>query len=621
MCVADCSDAWEDVATTARDTYPPTVAALVVARYARHLALIPQPQSSIARWREAIERACVEQLNDDAADWLYSLRGVRIQGGLIDDNINDLHRHAQALRAAGRGTLLPESYRARERALEHLRNKEWPDALEALRRYAWRATIGADWAGEIEAHELLGDLFMQTGRGHEAIGHYVIAGNKEKLDALASELPDEPFRLPIELLTPRPWEREAAFSFAAACADLMVDDAAREWCNAAFSEIAENPQAAPSYAPNPWLAGFKAFGQLAQVSTEEQAGRFLRIGVELVPRQPNTYRFTDEAHVHGLIGIARAHPRLCAAAVDQLVQALLVDQRMADLALRHGGDLLRGKPAGVAGAIDDAAAASNLHAGMALIVAEADTTRVMALARQRLDAAVAPRIHEPGVRTFGTSLGQTALFMTVLPQEDRVRFARGMLDFANDREESAHNRYQALIALRNIARDLPDNVRNELFEQALPFAEGMREPADDEILPNAADPLSRYRFSLGDASLAPAGLIAIAAPGPLGGADSLCPGQRGGPIARCLRANGERCRGRPGVIAARQHNATAGSPRRASEPLAPCASRGGLGRTGGSTLGDWGGARKGSVYSRTRVFGEKPAGRGASRRRTSHPYR
>jgi hypothetical protein len=86
-----------------------------------------------------------------------------------------------------------------------------------------------------------------------------------------------------------------------------------------------------------------------------------------------------------------------------------------------------------------------------------------------------------------------------------------MLDFANDREESAHNRYQALIALRNIARDLPDNVRNELFEEALPFVEGMREPADDELLPNAADPLSRFRFSLGDASLASAGLMASAA--------------------------------------------------------------------------------------------------------------
>jgi hypothetical protein len=165
----------------------------------------------------------------------------------------------------------------------------------------------------------------------------------------------------------------------------------------------------------------------------------------------------------------------------------------------------------VTDAVGEAAAGGNLYAGLALIVAGADTTQVMALARQRLDAAVAPRIHQPGVRTFGTGLAQTALLVSVLPEDDRVRFARGMLDFANDGQESAPNRYQALIALHDIARDLPDRVRHELFGQTLPFVQGMREQADDELLPKAADPLSRFRFSLGEASLTSAGLMAIAA--------------------------------------------------------------------------------------------------------------
>ncbi len=144
MCVADCGDGWAELVATARDTYPPKVTALVMARYdARHLALVPQPESSVARWRDAIEHACVEGLNDDAADWLYALRGVRIQNGLIGSDINDLHRHAQALRGAGYGTLLPEPYRARERALAYLRDEKWPNALEALRRYLWRSVIGA----------------------------------------------------------------------------------------------------------------------------------------------------------------------------------------------------------------------------------------------------------------------------------------------------------------------------------------------------------------------------------------------------------------------------------------------------------------------------------------------
>jgi hypothetical protein len=77
MCVADSCGGWDELAATARDTYPPAVTALVLARSARHLALVPQPQPSVARWRDAVERACVEGLNDDAADWLYALRAVR----------------------------------------------------------------------------------------------------------------------------------------------------------------------------------------------------------------------------------------------------------------------------------------------------------------------------------------------------------------------------------------------------------------------------------------------------------------------------------------------------------------------------------------------------------------
>jgi hypothetical protein len=512
MCRAECIGGWDELAATARDDYPPVVTALVLARHARHLALVPQPQPSVARWRDAIERACVEGLNDDAADWLYALRTVRLQNGLMGADIDDLHRHAQALRAAGSGTLLPEPYRARERALANLRDKQWPDALETVRRYLWRSVVGADWCGELEAHELLGDLFAQTGRGHDAIRHYVIAGEGVKLKELADAALDEPVRLPGDLLTPRPGERAAAFSFTAAIADLIVDEDARYWCSAAFREVTDHPQPAPLGAPNPMLAAFKAFGQLAAVSTVEQARQFLEIGRELVPRQPNTYHFTDEDHVHALIGIASAHPDLRAEAVDQLLQGLLVDQRMAELLLRHGRDLLRDDSARTIAAVEEAAAGGSLYAALALVAAEADTRQAEPLARQWLEAALVPRVHQPGVQLFGTGLVQTAALVTALPEDDRARFARGMLDFANDHEEVPQNRREALVALRGIARRVPDHVRDELFEQILPYVEGRHDSAErDASFPATADPLQRFKLSLGDASLAPTALMAAAA--------------------------------------------------------------------------------------------------------------
>lgn len=510
MCMADSTGGWDELASTARETYPPVVAALVLARSARHLALVPQALPSIARWRDAIAAACVEGLNDDAADWLYALRDVRVQHELIDGDLNDLHRHAQALRAAGSGMVIPERHRARERALAYLRDEKWPDALEALRRYLWRSTIGADWSGELGAHQLLGDLFVRTGRVERGISHYVTAGEHKKLIALGNSLPDAALRLPIALLTARPWERTAAFSFAAASGDLIVDTDAKDWCSAAFRVISQ-PQPASMFAPNPWLAAFKGFGQLALVSTEDQARQFLEFGAEWIPRSPNTYRHTDEDQIHALIGIARAHRALRGEAIDELLRALVADQQMAVAVLRHGQHLLRADPVRTSAVVGEAAAEGNLHAAIALVVAEDDMAGALQTARDRVEAALAPREHEAGVHKFGTILIETAALTRALPEEDRVRFAHGMIEFGRDVRETKVNREEALAALRTVAGWLPDRDRDELFEFALPFAEGRHESDAVPLLQGGDDPLGRFRFSFGETALWPSGLMAAAA--------------------------------------------------------------------------------------------------------------
>ena len=105
-------------------------------------------------------------------------------------------------------------------------------------------------------------------------------------------------------------------------------------------EIVDHPQPAPMGSPNPWLAGFNAFGSLAEVCSVDEAKTFLEVGRGLVPREAGRYNFTDEAHVGALIGIGRAHVELRATVVGQMVDALLVDQRMAERVL-CAGDLLR----------------------------------------------------------------------------------------------------------------------------------------------------------------------------------------------------------------------------------------------------------------------------------------
>ena len=104
------------------------------------------------------------------------------------------------------------------------------------------------------------------------------------------------------------------------------------------------------------------------------------------------------------------------------------------------------------------------------------------------------------------------MLVTALGEQERVEFARAMLDFARDEEETSHNRIEALVALRVVARSLPNGVRDELFESVAAFAEGRLDGSGgDELFPGEGDPLSRFRLGFGQRSLAPAGLTAAAA--------------------------------------------------------------------------------------------------------------
>lgn len=512
MCVADFGGGWDRLAAQARDNFSARITALVLARHGRHLVLEPDPSLAVARWREGIERACMEGLNDDAADWLYAVRSVRIEHRQITGDINELHRHALALRAAGSGTLLPEPYHARERGFAYLGDRDWSGAYEALHRYLWRSVVGADWAAEVDAHELLGDLFRATGKGFQALTHYIAAGERKKLEELARSLRDEEVQVPFSLLSPRPFEKVAAFSFIAACADLVVDHDAAEWCSAALKELQDGEYSPGLLGPDPWLAAFNAFGQLAPVSTVAQAEWFLAECHELIPREAGRYRFTDEAQVEALIGIARSHRNLAPEALDQLLEALLTDQRMAQVALTKGEDLLRQDPQRTFAAVEQSARDGNRYAALALIAAGADTGPVDALARQELERALEPVSHTPGVQTIGTGLGQAAVFVTTLTEADRIEFAGAMVVKAEDSQDSPQNRYEALLALRAIARHLPDPIREDLFEKVRPFAQREREtPFMGGALEGANDPLSRFRVSLGETSLWPGGLMVAAA--------------------------------------------------------------------------------------------------------------
>ncbi len=508
MAMADATCNWHDLANTARSIYDPPVTALVLARHARFNSLAMNPEMATLRYMDAIERATAEGMYGDAASWLYAARTVRARLGLLEGDLDENHRLAQALQTLGVERVITSSD-ARERALSALLRRKWPDALEALKRFLWHSVVSGSWTEETEANELLGDVFAATGRSLDAARCYLRAGNREKARQLGSSLPEERIDLSTELLGRPPWERAAAYRFVAQVADLLVDASALTWGHLALDDAVANP--APSrFGDTLGADALEAFAALSECATEADAERFLHFADSLVDRQPNQHRFTDESHMRALVGIGTCWASPRTAALRQALRLLLVDDRLGRILLTTGGKLLQHEVQLVEELLAAPATQGNGMACLGLIVAEADTTPALAYAKDRLVAATAERVHEPGVQHFGTEYGLDAPLVSVLETDDRAEFVRGVMAVALDTAEPKPNREDALLAAAKVVADLSPDTRGEIHREAIEFARGHHDPKSPGPLDGPADPLSRFQFNLGPHSLRPAGLLCAA---------------------------------------------------------------------------------------------------------------
>ena len=163
-CIADATQDWAALARSARTSYPPRVAALLLARHGRHLAMTQDPQAAIDRYNDAIEKATEAGAFADAADWQYAIRLIRITygvGTLAD--LDEPHRLALASQAAGDDSVLPSPMPELDLVLSDMLDSRLPDALAALRRYRRHAVALADWRAEREAGTRLGDVYAAAG--------------------------------------------------------------------------------------------------------------------------------------------------------------------------------------------------------------------------------------------------------------------------------------------------------------------------------------------------------------------------------------------------------------------------------------------------------------------------
>ncbi|MFC8663974.1 hypothetical protein [Streptomyces sp. NPDC057199] len=194
---------------------------------------------------DAVVQALEAGMYEDATEWLSAQQLVRSRSGLILQDwaaAQLAQQFSVVLRMTGRDSVLPMASDLRATALDRLLKEKYPDARQALLQYRRRAVALGSWTHEHECEPLLARLYAQVGEPLLALEHLTVSDGstvRRVKGEIVAGLPEQPLKwLPPHDLSARPpWERGCAFLVTAAVADLLPDNAASTWIDAALCEL------------------------------------------------------------------------------------------------------------------------------------------------------------------------------------------------------------------------------------------------------------------------------------------------------------------------------------------------------------------------------------------------
>jgi hypothetical protein len=527
LCVAeadgDFADLWRR-ANTGRDLEP-TQAALVMARNGRWLAGKADPEPAEEAYWRAVDHATTAKLWGEAAEALRSLATLHMRFAFQKSDFAEPLLRARTVAREGEARYLPRRYDPKAAALEAWQKSEWnknsmPSAHQALSRYLWETRVCGHLAAELDANELLGDLFVATATPDTfvawtgaAVGHYVTAGAAKKAKAHAAKAaePGVGFDVTPALASPVPWERAAALAVVAAQADVVPDQQLEPTLRAVLTATAGMPQS-----PFGSQVDREALGALAALSERVPAGlvdEALAVFERLLDRPPGQVNVVDNDLRSGLFGLYRAHPDRRERIGRVLLQCIELGGGLGYHTARMPfvddllGPLLPG--------LREQADRDVPHAVLALAMAEDRHPAVLAEAERRVGRLLAeePRSWSGGgfqAALSGQPRTEDACFGLVLPPPSMERLARHLLRLATEGTgDFDPTRADALNGITILAEHLPDPARDELIHPVLALAQASADSSFDRLWQSTLDPLSRGKVDVGRGR-APAAVLAAA---------------------------------------------------------------------------------------------------------------
>ncbi|MFE3722986.1 ATP-binding protein [Streptomyces cyaneofuscatus] len=492
LTVADATGQWIDLVDAAhRRQHRRILCALILARYARHVAITEGSQGAAEFWKEAVEQACLDGHNADAGEWVHAQRLLRQRTVPMAMHAIDELDLAKALlarpgrsRLLGAGDLLTKGIGA-------LHDRNLRAAALALRHQVRLSAASGRWFDEHIARRRLAEALLEAEEFDRASDHAVAIGEtkiaKNVAKAASEHFVDITHRLDSALY----WEKATAFRLLTEQADLLpdalVDEVADAALAAATSESGSETRF-PAGNPSPHLAAHDLLAALAGRLDLPRAARHLSTLEPLAARPKGTYRLTDLAQATFLAEAATIHSDLRDGALDQIL-AMLAGDLGDTKALRRASDLLHQYGQGRIEQLSVLAGDGSWTASDALAYltdtksdGSPPSEERLTQARQALARLTALRGHTPGQIDFGVgeAVGRDAVQIRVLPEPDRIMAIRALIDRGKG-PEVAFDRADCIDAAASIATSLTQDAPfGGLCETAL-------EAADHHSGPNAAD--------------------------------------------------------------------------------------------------------------------------------------
>ncbi|MFE5844245.1 hypothetical protein ACFQ7N_21730 [Streptomyces niveus] len=482
---------------------PERFAVLVHMRRGRALALADHGSEAIEVYRRAVLAATREGLGGDAR---HALRSISFLSDQYNAGFRESSQAMLSARTVGAkgARLIDLSFNPAVSALEALVDDRLPDALRASHQWLWQDRISGALTDENLAHQRYGEVFDRAGETRHAVRQLVLAGRRKDACSAAGTLFE--YLDVYDLLEVRArWVCSAAAAVIGQQADLIPDDTVASIA-ARLTEIVTTGAQTGSTGIHPVQEALGALAALDERLPAASAQQVLPLLVEWIPREPNVSRFFDEQMVAYLGTCIRAKVPVA----DQAAQALLDAWK---LDIKDAESLLAGLHAHLPTAVPVVRErAQQGHRGATALLAgwQEDDPSVAEIARELADTVLAEPVGT--VRPFyamGTTVRQCAAYLTACSDDqssvgagDSIRLlcervAAHLLLWAEDRNDIADRRSEAVRALSILAVTVPEPGRDGTFERLMGLYQALTEHPSNTFDRGTQHPLSRYKVNAG----------------------------------------------------------------------------------------------------------------------------